>query len=44
MYDGRAIITESYKDHSAGMSLEDNKAKFKAAAEAGDTSRHMTWS
>ncbi|KAJ4396035.1 hypothetical protein N0V93_000251 [Gnomoniopsis smithogilvyi] len=42
-YDGRAIITESYRDHSAGLPLEENQAKFKAAAES-DGSRQLIWS
>lgn len=42
-YDGRAIITDSFKDHSAGVSLEENQTKFKGAAE-GDSSRQLIWS
>lgn len=42
-YDGRAIITDSYRDHSSGLSLDENKAKFKAATDAGDHSRQMCW-
>ncbi|ROW00846.1 hypothetical protein VMCG_06557 [Cytospora schulzeri] len=44
MYDGRAIITDSYRDHASGVSLEENKAKFEAAKDAGDDSRQVTWS
>lgn len=44
MYDGRAIITESYRDHASGVSLEENRAKFGAAKDAGDDSRQVTWS
>lgn len=43
-YDGRAIITDSYKDHSSGLALQEIQAKFKAANDAGDTSRQMVWS
>ncbi|KAJ4407440.1 hypothetical protein N0V82_009930 [Gnomoniopsis sp. IMI 355080] len=42
-YDGRAIITESYRDHTAGLPLEENIAKFKAAA-SSDASRQLIWS
>ncbi|KUI74242.1 Nitronate monooxygenase [Cytospora mali] len=43
-YDGRAILTDSYRDHAAGLSLEENRAKFGAAKDAGDDSRQVTWS
>ena len=42
-YDGRAVVGDSYKDHSAGLSMEDNLKKFQAAKEAGDDSRMVTW-
>lgn len=44
LYDGRAIITDSYKDHTSGVPLEENKAKFSAAGNEGDNSRQVTWS
>lgn len=44
LYDGRAIITDTYRDHTSGLSLEDNKEKFRAANEAGDDSRLVMWS
>lgn len=44
MYDGRAIITDSYRDHESGVSLEENRARFGAAKDAGDNSRQVTWS
>ncbi|KAK2615681.1 hypothetical protein N8I77_002419 [Diaporthe amygdali] len=43
LYDGRAIITQSYKDHLSGMSIDENKTKFDEAKNAGDDSRQMTW-
>ncbi|KAI3400145.1 hypothetical protein diail_4377 [Diaporthe ilicicola] len=43
LYDGRAIITQSYKDHLSGMSVEENKTKFGEAKSAGDDSRQVTW-
>ncbi|KAK3937892.1 FMN-dependent 2-nitropropane dioxygenase [Diplogelasinospora grovesii] len=42
-YDGRAIITDSYRDHSTGLSLEENRQKFKEAQEKGETGRVVTW-
>ncbi|KAH8895929.1 FMN-dependent 2-nitropropane dioxygenase [Thozetella sp. PMI_491] len=42
-YDGRAIVTESYKDHLAGLSLEENLKKFAEAKEADDASRFIMW-
>ncbi|KAI1393162.1 FMN-dependent 2-nitropropane dioxygenase [Hypoxylon trugodes] len=44
IYDGRAIITESYQDHENGVPLDENVKKFKAAKESGDASRIVTWS
>ncbi|KAJ9156470.1 Nitronate monooxygenase [Pleurostoma richardsiae] len=43
MYDGRAIIGESYKDHVEGLSLEENAKKHAEAKEAGESSRLITW-
>ena len=44
LYDGRAIIGDSYQDHVSGASLEENVAKFKAAKDVGDNSRLIHWS
>ncbi|KAK7746402.1 hypothetical protein SLS53_002361 [Cytospora paraplurivora] len=44
MYDGRAIITESWRDHISGLPLEENKTKYGAAKDSGDDSREVTWS
>ncbi|OTA99340.1 hypothetical protein M426DRAFT_325196 [Hypoxylon sp. CI-4A] len=44
LYDGRAIINPSVRDHQAGLSLDENIKLFKAAQESGDTSRMVTWS
>lgn len=44
LYDGRAIITDTYRDHTSGLSLEENKEKLRAALEAGDDTRLVTWS
>ena len=43
VYDGRAIIGDSYKDFVSGISEEDNVAKYKQALETGDTSRKIVW-
>ncbi|KAF2097003.1 2-nitropropane dioxygenase [Rhizodiscina lignyota] len=43
LYDGRAMILDSYNDHKAGMSLADNVAKYKEAAAVGDNSRRNIW-
>ncbi|KAF3760733.1 FMN-dependent 2-nitropropane dioxygenase [Cryphonectria parasitica EP155] len=43
LYDGRAIVTDSYKDHSSGLAIEENIEKLRAANEAGDSSRQITW-
>jgi nitronate monooxygenase len=42
-YDGRAIITQSYVDHTNGVPFEENLKKFKEAKEAGETSRLVHW-
>ncbi|KAH8902376.1 2-nitropropane dioxygenase [Coniochaeta sp. PMI_546] len=42
-YDGRAIVNQSYEDHSSGVPLEENLKRFNAAKEAGDNSRMVTW-
>ncbi|KAI0880769.1 FMN-dependent 2-nitropropane dioxygenase [Annulohypoxylon maeteangense] len=44
LYDGRAIITPTYQDHAAGVSLDENTKRFEAAREGGDLSRMVTWS
>lgn len=44
-YDGRAIVTDSYRDHRVGVSLEENKKRFNQAKESGDnSSRGVVWS
>ncbi|KAG6359316.1 hypothetical protein INS49_012837 [Diaporthe citri] len=43
LYDGRAIISDSYKDHLSGMSIDENKTKLGEAERAGDASRQVTW-
>ena len=43
VYDGRAIIGESYKDHLAGLSEEENIAKYKSAFAAGESTRRTVW-
>ncbi|KAK8031925.1 Nitronate monooxygenase [Apiospora arundinis] len=44
LYDGRAVVHPCYQDHEAGVSLDENAAKFKSAKDAGDTSKMVTWS
>ncbi|KAL9122313.1 MAG: hypothetical protein Q9187_001141, partial [Circinaria calcarea] len=43
VYDGRAIIGESYRDHLAGLSEEENIAKYKSAMAAGESTRRTVW-
>ncbi|KAL8742224.1 MAG: hypothetical protein Q9190_005258 [Brigantiaea leucoxantha] len=43
MYDGRAIIGESFKDFKAGMPDEENVAKYKAAMAVEDHGRRTVW-
>ncbi|KAI5860596.1 FMN-dependent 2-nitropropane dioxygenase [Durotheca rogersii] len=43
-YDGRAIVSASWRDHLAGLPVEENVARFEAAKETGDFSRMITWS
>lgn len=44
MYDGRGVVTAALRDHEAGMPLAENVEKHKAAQQAGDVSRAVTWS
>ncbi|KAH9899074.1 FMN-dependent 2-nitropropane dioxygenase [Xylariomycetidae sp. FL2044] len=44
LYDGRAVIHPSYRDHEAGLPLEENKRRFREMKEKGDVSRMVTWS
>ncbi|KAI0016126.1 FMN-dependent 2-nitropropane dioxygenase [Xylariomycetidae sp. FL0641] len=44
IYDGRAVVHPSLQDHHAGTPFDDNIQRFKAAKEAGDHSRMVTWS
>lgn len=44
LYDGRALAHPSYHDHCAGMAIEENEARYKAAKEKGDVSLMVTWS
>lgn len=44
VYDGRAIVTPTYEDYAAGVPLDENTKRFKAAKEEGDLSRMVTWS
>jgi nitronate monooxygenase len=43
LYDGRAIIGDSYRDHAAGVPMEDNIKKYQDAKQSGDVSRAITW-
>jgi len=42
-YDGRAIVTDSYRDAIAGMPLEENVRQHKHAVETGDMSRRVAF-
>ncbi|KAI1121972.1 FMN-dependent 2-nitropropane dioxygenase [Nemania abortiva] len=44
LYDARALVHQSYHDDVAGMAIQDNEARYKAAKEKGDTSMMVTWS
>lgn len=44
VYDGRALVHQSYRDDVAGMTIEENEARYKAAKEKGDVSMMVTWS
>lgn len=43
-YDGRALVHQSYRDDVAGMTIEENEARYKGAKEKGDVSMMVTWS
>jgi hypothetical protein len=43
-YDARALVHPSYYDHQAGMGIEENEARYKAANKSGDVSMMVTWS
>ncbi|KAJ6445039.1 2-nitropropane dioxygenase protein [Purpureocillium lavendulum] len=43
LYDGRAIVGDSYRDHEAGLPMEENIKKYQDAKQAGDVSRAITW-
>ncbi|KAL8357978.1 hypothetical protein RB598_002660 [Gaeumannomyces tritici] len=42
-YDGRAIISQSYRDHLAGVSGEEVISRYDAAGATGDKSRMVSW-
>jgi nitronate monooxygenase len=42
-YDGRAVISESYRDHMSGMSEEENVKRYKDALAKGDEKRRVVW-
>ncbi|TGJ79748.1 hypothetical protein E0Z10_g9015 [Xylaria hypoxylon] len=44
LYDARALVHQSYHDDQAGMTIEENEARYKAAKEKGDASIMVTWS
>ncbi|KAI1349835.1 FMN-dependent 2-nitropropane dioxygenase [Xylaria sp. FL0043] len=44
LYDARAIVHPSYHDSQAGMTIEENVSRYKAAKEKGDVSMMVTWS
>lgn len=44
VYDGRALLHQSYHNDRAGMAIEENEARYKAAKEKGDVSMLVTWS
>ncbi|KAL7625961.1 hypothetical protein AAE478_002730 [Parahypoxylon ruwenzoriense] len=44
IYDGRAVITPTYRDQVSGVPLDENTRRYNAAKEADDISRMVTWS
>ncbi|KAI0805333.1 FMN-dependent 2-nitropropane dioxygenase [Xylaria sp. FL0064] len=44
LYDARAIVHQSYHDSQAGMTIEENVARYRAAKDKGDVSMMVTWS
>ncbi|KAI1313728.1 FMN-dependent 2-nitropropane dioxygenase [Xylaria venustula] len=44
LYDGRALVHQSYHDSQSGMTIEENVARYKEASKKGDTSLMVTWS
>jgi hypothetical protein len=42
-YDGRAIIGTAYKDHLAGLAMEENKAKLQKSKSEGDEGRTVVF-
>ncbi|KAI0512806.1 FMN-dependent 2-nitropropane dioxygenase [Xylaria bambusicola] len=43
-YDARALVHRSYHDAQAGMTIEENESRYRAAKEKGDVSMMVTWS
>ena len=43
IYDGRALIGDSYRDHLAGLPMEENIKKYNDAKLAGELNRMVTW-
>ncbi|KAI0908628.1 FMN-dependent 2-nitropropane dioxygenase [Ustulina deusta] len=44
LYDGRALVHQSYYDAQGGMTIKENEARYRAAKEKGDVSMMVTWS
>jgi hypothetical protein len=42
-YDGRAIVGEPYREHLAGLPIEDNAERYKKAKAAGETNWLVNW-
>ncbi|KAL8392539.1 hypothetical protein RB595_002653 [Gaeumannomyces hyphopodioides] len=42
-YDGRAIISQSYRDHLAGVPVEEVISRYNAASATKDKSRMVSW-
>jgi hypothetical protein len=43
-YDGRAIVTKTYEDHLAGMSVNENTKRYNEAKAREDGELLVTWS
>ncbi|VUC25751.1 unnamed protein product [Clonostachys rosea] len=43
LYDGRALVGESWRDHEGGMPVKENAEKLKEAVRGGDESRKIIW-
>ncbi|UNI16904.1 Nitronate monooxygenase [Purpureocillium takamizusanense] len=43
LYDGRAMMGDSYREYEAGLPMAENIKKYQDAKQSGDVSRAITW-